>query len=90
MSRDVIDPPVDLAAGRDRGADRLVEVRRDVDANPPVARAGMKVESRMLLAGLTPAVGLAAGAALEDERASQQGLVGEELDGAGSRVALLG
>ena len=90
MFRDVIDPLVDLAAGLDRGADGLVEGRRDVDANPLVARAGMEVESGMLLAGPTPAVGLAAGAVLKDQRAAKQGLVGEELDGAGSRVALLG
>lgn len=90
LFRDLIDPLIDLATGVNRGADRLVEGRRDVDANPLVARAGMKVESRMLLTGPTPAVGLAAGAILKDQGAPQQGFVGEELDGAGSRVCSSG
>src|SRR4029077_2365130 len=78
LIRDVIDPLIDPAAGLNRGADRLVECRRDVDANPLVAGASMEVEGRMLLAGLTSAVGLAAGAVLKDQRATQQGLVGAE------------
>ena len=67
MFRGAIDPFIDLAAGLDRGTDGLVEGRRDVDANPPVARAGMEVESRMLRAGPTPTGGLAAGAVLKDQ-----------------------
>jgi hypothetical protein len=90
MFRDQIDPLINLAAGLNGGADGLVEGRRDVDANPLVARAGMKVESGMLLASPTPAVGFAAGAVLKDQRATQHGFVGEELDGAGSCVSLLG
>ena len=88
--RDPIDLLIDRAAGLDRGADRRVEGRRDRDANPLVARAGMQVESRMLRAGLTPAVGRAAGAVLKDQRATQQGFVSEELDRTGSCVVLRG
>jgi hypothetical protein len=44
----------------------------------------------MFLALLTSAVGLATGAVLEHERVAEQGLVGQELDGAGTGVALLG
>jgi hypothetical protein len=88
--RDVIHQVIDLVAGRDGGADVLVEGRGDRDANPLVAGAGMEIESRMLLAGPAPAVGLAAGAVLEDQGAAEQGFVSEELDGARACVALLG
>jgi hypothetical protein len=54
--RDVIHQVIDLVAGRDGGADVLVEGRGDVDADPLVAGAGMEIESRMLLAGPAPAV----------------------------------
>ena len=84
--RDLIDPLIDLAAGLDGGTQGLVEGRGDIDANPLVARAGMEIESGMLLAGLAPAVGLAAGAVLKDQRAAEQGFVGQKLDGAGACV----
>jgi hypothetical protein len=86
---DAIDPSLDPAAVVDPLPGRVVKGRWDVDADPLVARAGMEIEGGMLLALLTAAVGLAAGAVLEHERAAEQGLVGEELDRSGSSVALL-
>ncbi len=66
-----------------------MEGRRDVDAGPPVARAGVEIEGRVFLA-LPAAVGLAAGALPEHERAADRGLVGRDLGGAVAVVALLG
>jgi hypothetical protein len=88
--RDLIDQVVDLVAGLDGGANGLVEGRGDVDANAPVARACMEIESGMLLAGPASSAGLAAGAVLEHQRATEQGFVGEKWDGAGACVTLLG
>jgi hypothetical protein len=88
--RDLIDQVIELTAVLNRRADRLMKGRGDINANPSVTAAGMKVESGMLLSGLAAAVGLAAGAVLEDQSAAEQGLIGEELNGAGARVALLG
>jgi hypothetical protein len=88
--RDLIDPAIDLTAVLNRRADRLVEGRGDINAHPLVAEAGMKVESGVLLAGLAVARGLAAGAVLEHQRAAEEGLIGEELDGPGAGIALLG
>jgi hypothetical protein len=87
---DLIDEVIDPMTILNRRADGLVEGRGDIKANPLVAEAGMKVESRMLGSGLAVTGGLAAGAVLEDQRAAEQGLIGEELDGPGARVALLG
>jgi transketolase N-terminal domain/subunit len=81
---------IDLTAVLNRRADRLLKGRGDINANPLVTEAGMKIESGMLLSGLAAAVGLAAGAVLEDQSAAEQGFIGEELDGAAARVALLG
>jgi hypothetical protein len=88
--RDAIDQPFDPAAVLDPLAGGVVEGRGDVDADPLVARAGVERECRMLLARAAVAVGLAAGAVLEHERAAEQGLLSQELDGAGAGVALLG
>src|SRR5947209_1720662 len=90
VSRGAIDELVDLAAGLDPGSDGFVEGRRDVGANPLVARAGVKIGGGMLLPALGPAVGLAAGAVLEDQRAAEQAFVCEELDGAGATLSFLG
>ena len=87
---DAMDQPLDPTAVVDPSAGRLVEGRRDVDADPPVARAGVEIEGRVLLALPAAAVGLAAGAMLEHERPADQGLVGQDLDRAGAGVALLG
>jgi hypothetical protein len=86
--RDLIDRVIDPAAGLDGGADRLVEGRWNIDAHPLISGTGMEIESGMLLAGLASAVGLAAGAVLEDQRAAEQGFLGEQLNGAGACVAL--
>jgi hypothetical protein len=88
--RDAIDQPFDPAAVVDPPAGGVVQGRGDVDADPPVAGAGMEIEGRMFWALAAVAVRLAAGAVLEHERAADQGLVGQELDGAGAGVALLG
>jgi hypothetical protein len=88
--RDLSDRVIDPAAGLDGGTDRLVEGRWDIEAHPLIPGAGVEIEGGMLLAGLTPAVGLAAGAVLKDQRAAEQGFVGEELDGARACLALLG
>lgn len=90
MLGDAIDEPLDPATVVNPPAGGVVEGRRDIDADPPVAGAGMEIQGRMFLALLTSAVGLAAGAVLEHERAAEQGLVGQELDGAGAGIALLG
>jgi hypothetical protein len=89
MLGDTLDQPMDPAAVVDPSAGRVVEVRGDVDADPLVAGAGMEVESRVLLAPLAAAIGLAAGALLEHERTADQGLIGQESDGARAGVALL-
>ncbi len=88
--RDLIDQVINLMAVLNRGADRLMKGRGNINANPPVAKAGMKRESGMLWSGLATTVGLAAGAVLEHQRAAEQGFLGEELDGTGACVALLG
>jgi hypothetical protein len=88
--RDAVNELVELTAGLDPGSDGFVESRRDVNANPPVTRAGVKIESGMFLPSLAPAVGLAAGPVLKDQRAAEQGFVGEELDGAGAALSFLG
>jgi hypothetical protein len=88
--RDAIHESFDPVAVLDPLAGGVVESRGDIDADPLVARAGVEMESRMLLARATVAIGLAAGAVLEHERAAEQGLVRQELDGAGAGVALRG
>jgi hypothetical protein len=90
MFRDALDESVDLAAGLDPGSDRVAERRGDVGAEPLATRAGVKIESGMLLAALAAAVGLAAGTVLEQERAAEQGFVGKELDGARATLSFLG
>ena len=87
---DALDQPLDPTAVVDPSAGRLVEGRRDVDADPPVARAGVEIEGRVLLALPAAAVGLAAGAMLEHERPADQGLAGQDLGRARAVVALLG
>src|SRR5262249_51841395 len=72
MLGDAPDQALDPTAVVDPSAGRLVEGRWDVDADPPVARAGVEVEGRGLLALLAAAVGLAAGAMLEHERPAGQ------------------
>ena len=62
----------------------------DIRAKPLAARAGVKIESGMLLPALAAAVGLAAGAVLEDQRTAEQGFVGEELDGPRAALSFLG
>ena len=47
---DALDQALDPTAVVDPSAGRLVEGRRDVDADPPVARAGVEIEGRVLLA----------------------------------------
>jgi hypothetical protein len=86
---DAIDQPLDPATVVDPSAGRVVEGRWDVDADPPVARAGVEVECRVLLALLAAAVGLAAGAMLEHERTAERGLVGQEPDGPRAGITLL-
>jgi hypothetical protein len=88
--RDLIDQVIDLMAVLNGRADGLMEGLGNINANPLVAEAGMKIEGRMLLPGLAAAVGLAAGAVLEHQGAAEQGLISEELDGTGACVALLG
>jgi hypothetical protein len=87
---DTIEEPLEPAAVVDPEAGGVMEGRRDIDADPPVAGAGVEIERGMLLALLTSAVGLAARPVLEHERAADQGSVGQDLDGAGAGVPLLG
>jgi hypothetical protein len=87
---EALDEPFDPAAVVDPSAGGVVEGRWDVDADTWVARAGVEIEGRMLRASPAAAVGLAAGAVLEHERAAEQGPVGQELDGAGAVAAPLG
>jgi hypothetical protein len=87
---DTIEQPLEPAAVVDPEAGGVVEGRRDIDADPLVARAGVERERRMLLALLTSAVGLAARAVLEHERAADYGLVSQDLYGARAGIPLLG
>jgi hypothetical protein len=68
---DAIDQPLDPTAVVDPSTGRLMEGRGDVEADPPVARAGVEIEGRVLLTLLAAAVGLAAGAVLEHERTAE-------------------
>ncbi len=87
---DAIEEPLEPAAVVDPEAGGVMEGRWELDADPPVACAAVEIERGMLPALLTSAVGLAAGAVLERERAADQGSVGQDLDGAGAGVPLLG
>jgi hypothetical protein len=68
---DTIEEPLEPAAIVDPEAGGVMEGRWDIDADPAVAGAGVEIERGMLLALLTSAVGLAAGAMLEYERAAK-------------------
>ena len=61
-----------------------------VDHPAAVVQADGEIEGRMLLALLAMAAGLAAGAGHRDKAATEQRVVGDLLDGAGSRMALFG
>ncbi len=82
--RDAIDQPLNSEAVVDPAAGGVVEGRGNVDADPSVRRAGVEIEGWMLLAPLATAVRLAAGTVLEHERAADERLVGQDLDGAGA------
>jgi hypothetical protein len=68
---DAIEEPLEPAAVVDPEAGGVVEGRWDIDADPLVTGAGVEVERGMLPALPTSAVGLAAGAVLQDERAAE-------------------
>jgi hypothetical protein len=68
---DPIEEPLEPAAVIDPEAGGVMEGRRDIAADPAVAGAGVEIERGMLLALLASAVGLAAGAVLEHERAAE-------------------
>ena len=88
--RDAIDQPLNSEAVVDPAAGGVVEGRGNVDADPSVRRAGVEIEGWMLLAPLATAVRLAAGTVLEHERAADERLVGQDLDGAGAGLASSG
>jgi hypothetical protein len=81
MLRDSIHEPFDPLSRFDPLADGIVERFGDVNVNPPVAVANVKIQSRMLLALLTAAVALTTSAVPVRQRAAEKGFVSEELSG---------
>jgi hypothetical protein len=87
---DAIEEPFEAAAVGDGAADGVVEVRGDVGADLPARGAVVEIESGMPLAALAAARGLATGPLPQDERAAEDGFVGEDLSGARACLALGG
>jgi hypothetical protein len=82
----LINQSFDPATVVDPLADRVLEGRGNGGANLLASRAGRERDSRMLLALLAAAGGLATGAVMQYERAAEKEFAGEELSGAGTRV----
>lgn len=72
MPGDLIDQPLDPAVIIDPPAGGIVEGLRDVDAEPHVCGAGVKMQFRMLLVFLAATIGLTARTVLEHERAADK------------------